>query len=106
MREGSIVTCCGFDMLFASRWVLFMPSRPFALVPRGSAVLAEGLWRCGIGAAGDLQCFGFELLLLQRSKHTLRRERCFPQAHAHGVINGISNGGNRGGKRAFTRFLR
>src|SRR6185312_13951331 len=98
MPEGSIVTCCGFDMLLASRWVLFMPSRPFALVPRRSAVFAEGLRRSGIGAARDLQCFGFELLLLQRSQHTLRRERCFPQADAHSVINCIGNRGDRGRK--------
>src|SRR5215471_20638332 len=81
--------------------IQLMSLRTFAFVPRRPSMLPERRGRRRIGAARDLESFGFLVFLPQGGQHALRRKRSFAQSDAHSVINGVGDGGNSRGQGTF-----
>src|SRR5262245_55955878 len=92
-------------MLHATRRVLLVPLWTFAFVPGRAAMFAERLRRGRVGAARDLQRFGFPVLLPQRSQHALRSKWSFAQANPYCVVDRIRDRRDSGRQRAFAGFL-
>src|SRR6185437_2212704 len=88
---------CNLDFMLniPSCRIQFMPLRPLALVPGRSAMLAEGLRQCGIGAARNLQGLGVLLITPQCRQHALGRKRSLTQANSYCVVDRIGDRRNR-----------